>query len=235
MMTDRSSPVRILENRDQRLMMTEHDPSSKPAVSRSFAGLSGESLRTAGRFLIYLWPYRGKFAAAQVCLLLLKPRGFGVPLLYRKIHRQRTPRRRQRGRRRWRAGIRPRHERDRPALVPAAGGANVVLVSPVVLAFRSRRAQPGRPPAGYVCASDPDADGLFQRAQGRRADKPAGRRSHGDSAHADRHDSRSAPPGSNSGWRFVFDRVDFGQVDLGDAAFGARGGGVGRCSGPQDP
>ncbi len=59
--------------------MTEHDRSGKPAVGRSIAGLSGESLRTAGRFLTYLWPYRGKFAAAQVCLLLSTLAGLGFP------------------------------------------------------------------------------------------------------------------------------------------------------------
>ena len=59
--------------------MTQQEGSGKAVGGRSFAGLSSESLRPAGRFLIYLWPYRGKFAAAQVCLLLSTLAGLGFP------------------------------------------------------------------------------------------------------------------------------------------------------------
>ena len=215
--------------------MPEHDPASKPAVSRSIAGFSGESLRTAGRFLRYLWPYRGKFAAAQVCLLLSSLAGLGFPYFTGRFID---------------SALRGAGSAVADAAGPASG-LDMNAIAPLLFLLLAVQTSCSFLQSYWLsevgersladlrrdtyCAFDPDADRLFQRAQGRRADQPARSRSHGDSAHADRHDARSAPPGGDFGWRLVFDRVDFGQVDLGDAAFGARRGGFGRCSGPQDP
>ena len=59
--------------------MSEHIPSRQAVRKWPFAGLSRASLSDAGRILGYLWPYRRKFAAAQICLLFSTLAGLGFP------------------------------------------------------------------------------------------------------------------------------------------------------------
>src|SRR5262245_30929708 len=55
------------------------DPHSRPADETPPVALSWSGLREAARRFAYLRPYRGKFIAAQACLLLASLTGLAFP------------------------------------------------------------------------------------------------------------------------------------------------------------